>query len=591
MTNRIDTDIRGRYPYPLSATFHRAYYETRDPAMIHDYMLDLFEVTVKYLASIVIAQYVKDGSADAALNNSLLNLQRPSLGHWQGWLRDIIRLYGRQKQSLALPEIGAFYEQRHTTDVFQAYNGLRQMMTEHMDYKGDGKNSPAITTQQFFDLLGTYRNKIAHGARLNVFDRERVCKMLIPAMRELFKNLAFLAEYQLVYVTEVKLTAGPTRRVTRYGHYFTDLTGYLPSVSLEPVLLDQAAAHPNELYILAKGETFTPLLSLHPFLIYRHCERCSDERVFVLNTSRENTLSYLSYACSHQFSLTEYLDDIRAVLGGVDIAVPISTPMETSAPPAPVETPEEPITVAPFVDQGTRVLDPVAPTPTTIQCPNPVCRATNVAGRNFCTRCGMPLAQAPPPPVPPRPAPPTVAAPPVTAPTPTVTCPRCSRANQVGRKFCTACGTSLAGLAPVGGPGGGVGPGPGPGNVPPPPWVATSPPPPPAPFDPANTRLLGPLPISLPSPPAEPAASVPCATCGQVNPAGRRFCQNCGVTLTAAPPSAPPPAPPAAQAEEPRPAEPDAPDGATAPPAPDAAPTPPPGDHPAPPPAWSKKGK
>src|SRR6478672_10392257 len=112
MTSRIDTDIRGRYPYPLAATFHRAYYESRDLALIHDYLLDLSEVVIKYCAAIALAQYVADGSPDAAITSSLSALRRPSLGHWQGWLRDILRLYEREKRALAVPELLTAYDQK-----------------------------------------------------------------------------------------------------------------------------------------------------------------------------------------------------------------------------------------------------------------------------------------------------------------------------------------------------------------------------------------------------------------------------------------------------------------------------------------------
>jgi len=103
MTTRLDSDIRGRYPYPLSATYHRAFFESRDASLIHDYMLDLFEVTLKYCASIALAQYIEDEINDPGISSTLPNLERPSLGHWQGWLRDILRLYQRQKRPCTCP--------------------------------------------------------------------------------------------------------------------------------------------------------------------------------------------------------------------------------------------------------------------------------------------------------------------------------------------------------------------------------------------------------------------------------------------------------------------------------------------------------
>lgn len=58
-TDRIDADIRARYPYPLAATYYRAFYDAPDLATIHEYLLDLFEISLKYCAAIALAQYVR----------------------------------------------------------------------------------------------------------------------------------------------------------------------------------------------------------------------------------------------------------------------------------------------------------------------------------------------------------------------------------------------------------------------------------------------------------------------------------------------------------------------------------------------------
>src|SRR5580765_920467 len=103
---QLDNQIRGNYPYPLAATYHRAYYGSPDLDEIHEYLLDLFEVTLKYLAAIMMSQYFAEQVNDPRTNKTLLALERPSLGHWQGWLRDILALYRRQRRPLRLPELG-----------------------------------------------------------------------------------------------------------------------------------------------------------------------------------------------------------------------------------------------------------------------------------------------------------------------------------------------------------------------------------------------------------------------------------------------------------------------------------------------------
>ena len=79
---RLESTIRTRYPYPLAATFIRAYYQAPEPVLALDYLMNLYEVALKYLTSILLAQYFHDQLDDARINQSLLALQRPSLGHY-----------------------------------------------------------------------------------------------------------------------------------------------------------------------------------------------------------------------------------------------------------------------------------------------------------------------------------------------------------------------------------------------------------------------------------------------------------------------------------------------------------------------------
>jgi WD domain, G-beta repeat len=318
-TQQLEEDISRRYPYPLAATFHRAYYAAADDDESHDYLLDLFEVTLKYCASIALGQYFVDARNDLRINHSLQDLQRPSLGHWQGWLRDILSLYRREGWPMLVPELGEFYTHKDTGSLLQAYTTLRKLMVERLQYTG-GHNLGVVTPRELFELLGAYRNRLAHGARPSRPDRERVAQTLSPAMLHLLGMMRPLADYPLVYVSDVRLAPGSTRRDPRHDHYYTNLTGDRHHKSRQPKHLDHIAADPQQLYLLAREEEFKPLLSLHPFFIFRHCENCNQEQAFVLNESKEHTLDYVSYQCTHHFSPAEYLDYVQDLLTGVAIS-------------------------------------------------------------------------------------------------------------------------------------------------------------------------------------------------------------------------------------------------------------------------------
>jgi len=126
------------------------------------------------------------------------------------------------------------------------------MMADQMDFKGDGKSPTLCDHAAVLHMLGTYRNKIAHGARLNVYDRERVCKMLMPAMRELFEAMSFLADYRLIYSARSS-SARPPIGAPR------DTTISTPTCRVHVQRVGRAGgarpgrARPGELYLLAKA--------------------------------------------------------------------------------------------------------------------------------------------------------------------------------------------------------------------------------------------------------------------------------------------------------------------------------------------------
>ena len=242
-TDRIDADIRARYPYPLAATFYRAFYDAPDLATIHEYLLDLFEVTLKYCAAIALAQYVATGSTTRQSTGACRTCNGPAWATGRAGCATSCASTSSSGGTLLVPELAAFYTAKNTTEIVpRRLPALRELMSRADGLPGRRGNPSSVTTQQFFELLGAYRNKLAHGARLNSYTKERVANILMPAMRELFVLLAPLADYRLVYISEVKLAVGPVRRGPRhFDHVFTYLVGDRPRVSRVPKTLSEEA--------------------------------------------------------------------------------------------------------------------------------------------------------------------------------------------------------------------------------------------------------------------------------------------------------------------------------------------------------------
>lgn len=320
--DNLEQEIGRRYPYPLAATFHRAFQDAADDEECHDYLLDLFEVTVKYCATLALSQYFADGAPDPDVNKTLYALKRPSLGHWQGWLRDVLAFYRRGNNALLIPELDDFYTLRDRSELPTFYKSLRQLMrrlvSDPRAYTDTGGGDSVVAPKQFFELLGEYRNLLAHGARPNRPDRERMAGVLMPAMLYIFRLLAFVADYPLIYISEVRMTPSSTRLSPSYDHYYVNLAGDRPIRSRHPKTLNTIAGDPQKLYVLSKNQPFEPMLNMHPILIFRYCEGCGREQAFVLNESKDNVVDYLSYQCTHHFSPTEYLDQVSMLLRNIN---------------------------------------------------------------------------------------------------------------------------------------------------------------------------------------------------------------------------------------------------------------------------------
>jgi hypothetical protein len=107
--------IRERFPFPISHAFTML--EGRIEAdACYDALLTCFEVTLKTLASISLANFMRDVQEDPAFGNARLfqdllgTLSRPlSLGNWQQMLQLTLRPYATNRERLMVPRLFDFH--------------------------------------------------------------------------------------------------------------------------------------------------------------------------------------------------------------------------------------------------------------------------------------------------------------------------------------------------------------------------------------------------------------------------------------------------------------------------------------------------
>jgi WD40 repeat protein len=324
--DQLVEEISRRYPYPLAATYHRAL-DSNALSWQYDALRDLLLLTLRYLASVMLSEYLGDTTRNDQVNRALTPLlNKISEGHWQGWLRHILNAYG--KQPIAVSEVAAFYGQKHrgNSELLRAYNSLRAIL--HMHKKGAAESSDkskehnVVTTEQFFNLVIEYRNfLVAHSVTPNEYERERMARILIPAINRLFAEMEFVTRYKLVYLTEVKRL--PIQKKL-YDYSYIPMMGYRLPKKPQVEILGNDDPVPGRVYLLAAEGGFKPLLELDPFIVYRSCELCGPGRqeVFMLNSVWGKNLDYLSYQCGHHSQDDDnylYLQE-RLQSKGVDIS-------------------------------------------------------------------------------------------------------------------------------------------------------------------------------------------------------------------------------------------------------------------------------
>jgi len=300
----VKFDILYRYPYPVAMTYHNAD-NAREVQGAHDQRIKLFEVILKYLASIAIAQYVRDGADDERVNRALRGLARPSLGQWNGFLRQILSYYDRlgKVDQLFIPDMyPAYFKKRKDRPALAAaYNAIRNFLEERTD-----SSTTSLSIRQFFDIMITYRNKtVGHGS-LTRHHCEQINDVLFSALEELLTALPFLKEHRLVYIEDVRV---------RRGKYAHEMISYMGSTPPSRMKAAYVAGSPDEyrteeqLYLCGRDNDI-PTLSLHPLMI-----AWQGDVLFLNESEREKDIEYLSYQTGQIKKPDRLVEDFKEILG------------------------------------------------------------------------------------------------------------------------------------------------------------------------------------------------------------------------------------------------------------------------------------
>ncbi|MBN1933228.1 MAG: zinc ribbon domain-containing protein [Anaerolineae bacterium] len=307
----VKTEILYQYPYPIALTYHNAD-NVREAVGAHDQRVRLFEVTLKYLSSIAIAQYLADRLEDGRVKQALQGLFRPSLGQWNGFLREVLSAYERvgRVAEMFIPELFDAYnkKQRERPAMIDAYNQIVNYVQNRTD-----SATTSLSVRQFCDAMVNYRNKtIGHGA-INQYHCEQINDPLFAALEEMLGQLTFLEAYKLVYIEDVRLRRGS------YTHEMVSFMGSTPPSRLKEAYVSdsQGDYRVEEQLYLCKHGTNVPVLSLHPLVI-----AWQNDVLFLNESERDRDIEYLSYQSGQIKRPDRLLEDFKDIVGSVIVTEP-----------------------------------------------------------------------------------------------------------------------------------------------------------------------------------------------------------------------------------------------------------------------------
>jgi Novel STAND NTPase 1/WD domain, G-beta repeat len=196
--------IRDSYPFPIAHATKRALALRDDDAQKLKCLLDVAEITIQFLALVVLAQLHRDLQHQQApplgrITGRLAEeLRTPSFGRWHGMLRDILKCYSEQRSLLMVPELFDFY--------FRPSRGNRLSV------------QPVVS--QAIEPIIAIRNRGSHRRPLP----DAPITAVMGWLELVLDGLQFLSAYQLAFIQEIKVRhRAPGSRI--YSHELVQMSG------------------------------------------------------------------------------------------------------------------------------------------------------------------------------------------------------------------------------------------------------------------------------------------------------------------------------------------------------------------------------
>jgi hypothetical protein len=283
----IRDKVEGSYPNPIATAFWR-YCEapSRDLIARHKSLLDQFELLVKFLCAIQLAEgrrSIPNFSQGLTLRSGAVDFfKNPGLGRWTGLLRELCELDVKGPKPFWSQKISQWYSQRRdgtngwAVELFQQRFNLAQKST-----------GPPIAV--ICNSFTNPRNDFAHLPSGTEAETKEVVAILESVFAFVFDSASFLSNSQIFGVKETRLMAD--------GRYQIDarLLNGINEQSRE--FVHQELLAPNWVYLpnSVTQQPAGPVIPLTPFLIWQRGDEKTRGEMFVLAKASKGKLVYASF--------------------------------------------------------------------------------------------------------------------------------------------------------------------------------------------------------------------------------------------------------------------------------------------------------
>ncbi len=247
-------------PFPIAITY-RKMSNARGGIERFNFLIDLFEVSVKFLALINLSDYFNKLKNKKNLFNEIpiINIFRnPTLGVWIRLLRELFKLKSSPGSKPFVEEIKKFEIDKYETTL---------------------------------NDFGTIRNNLrGHGITISNQEYEAKFQEYFPKLNELLESMQFLTNYTLAATDSIEY------KNKKFGIVLRELMGDNPQFERKVINSTKPIETEKIVYINARYD----YLILNPFIILEICPTCQRPELLLLDKLNKKKVTYLSYECGHK---------------------------------------------------------------------------------------------------------------------------------------------------------------------------------------------------------------------------------------------------------------------------------------------------